>query len=585
MSAAESRAACDAAGPDTAFIAVDLGATSGRVMLGVLHPGATVAAPDEARVELVECGRFPNGPAPHDGGLRWDVDALWRGIVAGLREAASVAAGRGLEVRGIGVDSWAVDHGLLDDGGALLARPWCYRDPRTDAARERVYARIPFAEHYAVNGLQDLPFTSVFQFVAGATGTGGPDAADPGRTSTAVAKGAAVAETAEWSRAAQVLLVPDLITYRLTGRRVAEVTNASTTGLLDVRTRTWSDAYIARLVTAFPELGDLRARLPELVEPGTAVGHLLPEVREATGLAGVPVFAVASHDTASAVAATPLPAAAQRLSGPATSTPLPPLTTTVARRDEPVQDGVAPGPGEGPTPGETAAYISSGTWSLVGLELDEPVLSEASREANFTNELGIDGTVRYLRNVMGLWILDECVRQWSQEDGRPVDLPALLEEAAREPGGRCLVEVDGEEFLAPGDMPGRVRAAMGRQRPPAVAESRPATARVVLDSLAAAYARVVRQAGELAGVRVTAIHVVGGGSRNELLNRLTAEASGLPVHAGPVEATALGNILVQARAAGALTGPAGAPATLSGLRATVRASTDLRGYEPRRPVS
>ncbi|GAB4084588.1 rhamnulokinase family protein [Myceligenerans cantabricum] len=611
-----------------AFVAVDLGATSGRVMLGILHPlsarraesatsgrgpsadtarsvdgagavggvrgtdGAGVdgaggtdgasgvgRAGAAARVELVECGRFPNGPVAGDGGLRWDIEALWGGILAGLREAGAAAARRGLEVRGIGIDSWAVDHGFLDDDGALLGRPWCYRDPRTDAARERVYARMPFAEHYAVNGLQDLPFTSVFQLVASAAG-------DAGRGVTGAARaGVGVAEESGWTRVAWVLLIPDLITWRLTGRRVAEVTNASTTGLLDARTRTWSDAHVAALTKEFPELGDLRARLPEPVEPGTVVGRLLPDIGEATGLAGVPVFAVGSHDTASAVAAVPLPAA------------------------------------RGGARAEAAAYISSGTWSLVGLELGAPVLSDASREANFTNELGVDGTVRYLRNVMGLWILNECVREWSEADGEPLDLPALLRAAAREPGGRCLIEVDGEDFLAPGGMAGRVRAAIDRRlsgdvpggvpgdgadagpsrgpedgssgapsasvgsgagREP-VPDTRSATVRVVLDSLAATYARVVRRAGELAGVRVTAIHVVGGGSQNDLLNRLTTEATGLPVHAGPVEATALGNLLVQARAAGALTAPDGGPASRADLRATVRASTHLRTYEPSIP--
>lgn len=533
----------------TGFVAVDLGATSGRVMLGVVpdgraSPGGAVVpdgsasdgvVPDggergPARVELVECARFPNGAsAGGDGGLRWDLDGLWDGIVGGLREAARLAAGRGVEIRGIGACSWAVDHGLFGDDGTLLADPWCYRDGRTDEARERVYARIPFADHYAVNGLQDLPFTSMFQLVAGA---GDED----------------------WKRTAQVLLVPDLVTYRLTGRRVAEVTNASTTGLVDAAARTWADSHIARLAREFPELGDLRARLPELVEPGTVVGRLLPEIREATGLGDVPVYAVASHDTASAVAATPLP-----------------------------DDGVA-------------AYISSGTWSLVGLELDAPVLTAASREANFTNELGIDGTVRYLRNVMGLWILNECVREWSESDvaagGSPVVLGDLLDAAAREPGGRCLLDVEGEEFLAPGDMAGRVRAAIERStsdggraggREPSgaspsgaagdlaggVPDTRPATARIVLDSLAAAYAQVVRRAGELADVEVTAIHVVGGGSQNDLLDRLTAEAAGLPVHAGPVEATALGNILVQARADGAVEGT---------LRDVVRASTGIRSF-------
>ena len=248
------------------------------------------------------------------------------------------------------------------------------------------------------------------------------------------------------------------------------------------------------------------------------------------------MFAVASHDTASAVVGTPLP-----------------------------EQG-------------TAAYISSGTWSLVGVELPGPVLTDASREANFTNELGVDGTVRYLRNVTGLWILDECVREWTAEDSRdasgpPLDLDVLLADAAAEPGGRCLLAVDGDEFLAPGDMPARVRAAI-RRSGAEVPDTRAALARVVLDSLADAYARVVRQAGELAGTEIRAVHVVGGGSRNELLCRLTAEASGLPVVAGPVEATALGNVLVQARAVGIVSGG------LTALRDAVRASVTLRRYAP-----
>jgi rhamnulokinase len=330
-----------------------------------------------------------------------------------------------------------------------------------------------------------------------------------------------------------VLLVPDLITYWLTGRRVAEVTNASTTGLLDARSRTWSADLLGRLAASYPELAGLRDRLPELVEPGTAVGQLLPEVREATGLGEVPVLAVASHDTASAVAAAPL--------------------------------------------GASTAYISSGTWSLVGLELPAPVLTEASRAANFTNELGLDGTVRYLRNVMGLWVLDECVRAWAVEDGAPVDLPGLLDAAAAEPGGRCLVDVDGDEFLAPGDMPRRVSDAVARLGVDLhlnAVSARPALVRIILDSLAAASARAIAEASSLAGVVVDAVHVVGGGSRNELLCRLTAEAAGVPVVAGPVEATALGNVLVQARAVGVVSGG------LTALRDVVRQSTSLRRYDP-----
>lgn len=499
------------------FVAIDLGATSGRVMLGVV---------DGRRVELVECGRFPNGPVPDERGeLRWDVRALWRGILDGLRSAGDVARERGVEIRGIGVDSWAVDYGLLDGVGDLVADPHCYRDARTDGVADEVYRQISFAEHYAVNGLQHLPFTTEFQLVAGvSTGStnggstnGGPTSGGPG----------------EWARAGQLLLIPDLITYWLTGRRVAEVTNASTTGLLDARSRDWSADLLDRLTAARPGLAGLRDRLPELVEPGAAVGHLLPEVREATGLGEVAVLAVASHDTASAVAAAPL--------------------------------------------GASAAYISSGTWSLVGLELPAPVLTEASRAANFTNELGLDGTVRYLRNVMGLWVLDECVRAWAAADGAPVDLPGLLAEAEAEPGGRCLVDVDGDEFLAPGDMPRRVSDAVARlgvELHLDTVGTRPALVRVILDSLAAASARAISEASALAGVVVDAVHVVGGGSQNELLCRLTAEASGLPVIAGPVEATALGNVLVQARAVGVLSGG------LTALRDVVRESSSLRRYDP-----
>jgi len=474
-------------------------------MLGVLEGSRPLT------VELVECGRFPNGPhTDAHGALRWDLDALWSGILAGLRSAGDVARSRGVDLRGIGVDSWAVDFGLLDADGELVADPFCYRDPRTDGVADEVYQRIPFGDHYAVNGLQHLPFTTEFQLVA-----------EISTRSTGSTGGQ------EWDQGEQVLLIPDLITCRLTGRRVAEVTNASTTGLLDARTRTWSAELLDRLAAAYPDLARLRDGLPDLVEPGTVVGRLLPEVREATGLGEVPVLAVASHDTASAVAATPL--------------------------------------------GRAAAYISSGTWSLVGLELPAPVLNDAGRAANFTNELGLDGTVRYLRNVMGLWVLDECVRAWSQEDGTPVDLAGLLDAAAAEPGGRCLVDVD--EFLAPGDMPRRVFDAVARLGV-VLPRTRAALVRVILDSLAAASARAISEASSLAGVVVDTVHVVGGGSRNELLCRLTAEATGLPVVAGPVEATALGNVLVQARATGVVSGD------LAALRDVVRASTPLRRYEP-----
>ncbi|SDT47728.1 rhamnulokinase [Actinoplanes derwentensis] len=440
-----------------AFAAVDLGASSGRVVVGRFHQG---------ELELDVVHRFANEPVRVGGTLHWDILALYRGVVEGLREAGPV--------RGIGIDSWAVDYGLIDDDGALLGNPVHYRDARTDGIAERV------RDIYDVCGLQTLPFNTVYQLIA----------AEP---------------TAQYAAAHRLLLIPDLLAYWLTGEIGAEYTNASTTGLLDVRTREWSWPLIS-------ELGLRSTVLPPIRHPGDRIG--LYE--------GTPVIAVGSHDTASAVVAVP-------------------------------------------ADGSDFAYISCGTWSLVGLELDHPVLSDASRAANFTNEGGVDSTIRYLRNVMGLWPLQECLREW----GSP-DLPALLAAAASKPELAHVVDLDDPVFLPPGDMAGRLRKTAGL---PADAD-RPTVVRCILDSLALAHRRAVRQAQELAGRQVSVVHLVGGGARNELLCQLTADACGLPVLAGPVEATAIGNLLVQARAAGVVEGG------LDAMRALVRETQQIVRYEP-----
>lgn len=524
--------AAGANGGAAAFVAVDLGASSGRVIVGRVLEGHA----GEQRIELHEVNRFPNGPVDVGGTLHWDVLRLYQGITDGLRAAAGEIHARGDVLAGIGIDSWAVDYGLLDSDGALLANPVHYRDSRTAGVPDRVFAQISAADHYSVNGLQTQPFNTEFQLVA-------------------------AARSALKAAAASLLLIPDLLGYWLTGEQVAEVTNASTTGLLDVRTRDWSPELLVRLEEAFgggvgavpaagagnpaaavgPENGGpgpvagprgvaFAVLLPRVVEAGTVIGPLRPAVAQALGIAGnVPVIAVGSHDTASAVVAVP-------------------------------------------ATGENFAYISCGTWSLVGLELDEPVLSEESREANFTNELGVDGTVRYLRNVMGLWLLQESIRTWNAA-GLPADLPDLLAAAARVPALTTVIDVDSPEFLAPGDMPARIAEAAERtgQTPP---QSQAETVRCILDSLALAYRRAVRQVSSLAGRTVDVVHVVGGGVRNELLCQLTADATGLPVVAGPVEGAALGNILVQARAAGVLTGD------LAALRAVGARGVTLARYEP-----
>ncbi|WP_405386012.1 rhamnulokinase [Streptomyces sp. NBC_01102] len=468
---------------DPVFAAVDLGATSGRVITGRVGPDELV---------LTEAHRFANTPVRLPDGLRWDVLSLYQGMLEGLRAAA-----RGGPVTSVGIDTWAVDYGLLDSDGALLGIPFHYRDGRNTAAAQAVLAGCDARELYAVSGLQHLPFNTVFQL-------------------------AAHRSTAQWGSARTLLLMPDLLVYWLTGTVGAEVTNASTTGLFDARSGTWSDALIGRL-------GLERSLFPPLREPGDRAGSLLPHVSEFTGLpTDTPVTAVASHDTASAVAAVP-----------------------------------ATEPG--------FAYISCGTWSLAGLELDAPVLSEESRAANFTNERGVDGTVRYLRNIMGMWLLEECRRTWEREGASP-GLGALLADAARARPFAAVIDPDDPVFLAPGGMPSRIDEVLARtgQAPP---EGPGGYVRCVLESLALAHRRTLRRAAALAGRELTRIHLVGGGSRNELLCQWTADATGLPVTAGPAEATALGNVLLQARAHGLVGG-------LADMRRLVARTQELRHYSP-----
>lgn len=467
----------------SSFAAVDLGASSGRVMLADVSAGG---------VTLREVHRFANRPVTVRGTLHWDVLSLWDGIVHGLR-----IAGRDRRtLAGIGVDSWGVDYALLDEDGELLGNPTHYRDRRTDGVAAAVAQTISPERLYGTTGVQVLPFNTVFQF-------------------------AAARESWTMRHAAHALLIPDLVGYWLTGELGCELSNASTTGLLDVRTGTWAG-------DVFERLGLRRDLFAPIRRPGERLGTLLPEVGSACGLGPVPVTLVGSHDTASAVVGVPA-------------------------RDE------------------HFAYISCGTWSLVGVELPAPVTTEPARAANFSNELGVDGTVRFLRNVMGLWLLQESLRTW-RASGAGGELSRLLEQAAQLPHGRSIVDPDRPEFLPPGDLPSRVQAECRRTGQP-VPETPAEITRCILDSLAQAYRRTVREAAELSGKRVEVVHLVGGGAQNALLCQLTANACELPVVAGPVEAAAYGNVLVQARAAGVLTGG------LAELRALV-AVADTITYLP-----
>ena len=469
---------------DLAVAAVDLGASSGRVMVGRVA---------EQRLTLDEAHRFPNVPVRVRGTLYWDVLRLYAEVLDGLRLAA-----RRADLAGAGVDSWAVDYGLLDATGALVGNPVHYRDGRTAGVLEQVVTQVPEAELFATTGLQQLPFNTIYQLIS-ALGTPAMDAA---RT---------------------LLLIPDLLGYWLTGEVAAEATNASTTQLYDVRRRTWAVDLVERL-------GLPAHILPPIREPGQVIGAVLPDVAADIGLpAELPVIAIGSHDTASAVVG--VPALDDRF-----------------------------------------AYISCGTWSLVGVELDSPVLSEDARSANFTNEGGVDGTTRFLRNVMGLWLLQESQRTWAAA-GVSADLPTLLTEAARIAPFTAVVDPDDPVFLPPGDMPARIAEACrttGQPAPGTPAE----TIRCIVDSLALAHRRTVRQAQELSGREVDVVHVVGGGARNALLCQLTADACGLPVLAGPVEATAFGNVLVQARTLGAPL------PDLTAMRALLREAQEFHRFEP-----
>jgi rhamnulokinase len=452
------------------YAAVDLGASSGRVVCGRLDGDALV---------LHEVARFVNRPVALPDGLRWNLLNLFTEVLAGLRAAGPLC--------GIGVDSWGVDYALLDGRDRVLGLPFHYRDERTRGMVERAFARVPREELYATTGMQTMPINTIFQLLA-----------EDGSPALAAAE--------------RIALVPDLIALWLSGELANERTAASTTGLLDARTGDWATGLIARL--------GLPSRLwRDTVEPGTALGPALDQ----HGLGAVPVRTVAGHDTASAFVAAPL---------------------TDAR----------------------SAILSSGTWSLLGLEVGAPVLDEAALAANLTNERGVDGTTRLLKNVMGLWLEQECARVWDE------DFASLHRAAEGAPRDVPLFDPDDDAFLAPGDMPARIAAACtaAGQRAP---RDRGETIRSIHVSLACKYRWVLERLEAVAGVDVARIHVIGGGARNAPLCALTADLTGCEVLAGPVEATALGNLLVQARAAGEL-------GTLADLRTVAAATARTVVHEP-----
>lgn len=464
-------------------VAVDLGAESGRAVVGVLSAGG---------LETAEVHRFVHGPVALPSGLHWDITGLWREIVAGLARAGAWCRERGLRVQTVGVDTWGVDFGLIGEGGELLGAPHCYRDPRNEAAYRRVLAEVGEEAIYGATGIQFMALNTLYQLAA-------MREASPGML----------------DRARRLLFMPDLFHYWLSGEMVVERSIASTSQMYDPTQGRWSEGLLRKVGVSAGVMG-------EPVEAGTVVGRVRREVLEAAGLEGeVLVVTPAGHDTACAVAAAPA-------------------------------DGKRPW-----------AYLSSGTWSLMGVELRSPVVTEAARRAPFTNELGVGGTVRFLKNIAGLWLVQE-VRRGLALRGVVKEYAELAAEAEGSEGLRTLVDVDWGPLAGPGRMIeklGAYAAATGQPAP----ETPGALVRCCLDSLALAYDRVRARIGEVTGTAPGVLHVVGGGGRNNLLNRLTAWATGMEVRVGPYEATAIGNLLVQAMGVGRVSGVEGVRRIVSGM--------------------
>jgi rhamnulokinase len=469
------------------FLAFDLGAESGRAILGTLDGG---------RLSLAEKHRFANPNGKMLGRFQWNLLAQWEELKTGLRKTCADVGG---ELAGIGVDTWGVDFGLLAAGGEILGNPIMYRDPCTDGVPDRVFAQVPRERIFDATGVQFMQINTLFQFAAMKERS--PNLLDAAQT---------------------LLFMPDLFNYLLCGSRKSELSIASTSQMYDPRKRRWATGILEdlRLPTRI---------LPEIVASGTVLGNLRAEVAAECGATSVPVIAPGCHDTASAVAAVP------------------------AGDDD-------------------FCYISSGTWSLMGVELEEPIVSEKALKYNYTNEMGVGPRVRFLKNIMGLWLVQECRRHW-QKQGYGHDYAELTAIAERAEAFGPLIDPNHAPFLSPGEMVEKIDkfCAATKQRAPG---SRGEYVRACLESLALTYRRTLLGLEDILGRKIKIVHIVGGGTRNELLNQMTADACGRVVVAGPVEATAIGNVLVQAMAVGQIK-------SLAEARAIVRENFSVKRYEPR----
>jgi rhamnulokinase len=469
-------------GHSPSYLAFDLGAESGRAVLGTLHAGVLVTK---------DVHRFPNEPVEYDGSMHWDIPRLWREMRTALRHI------EGVPIQSMAVDTWGVDYALLGEGFSLLENPYHYRDRRTDGVMDEVFRIAPPEQIYATTGIQFMPINTLYQLFA------------------------ASRKTPLLFHAARALVtIPDLFNYWLTGRVACEYTNATTTQMVNPRTRDWSRELMR-------QLGLPQALPAEIVEPGTILGELRPAIAGSTSLTGSLVVTPACHDTGSAVAA----------------------IATDAR----------------------TAFLSSGTWSLVGVELDSPIITDRARELNFTNEGGVCGTTRLLKNVMGLWMLQGCRRCWSNQ-GQSYGYQELIAEAEGASAFQHWIDPDHPSFLNPENMVDAIDLfceSTGQGKPASPGEY----ARAILESLALKYRSVLEDIESLTGRRLEQIRIIGGGSANSLLNRLTADCTGKRVIAGPLEATALGNIAMQMLATGAVS-------SLAEARRVIENSFPLEVFEP-----
>jgi len=465
------------------YLAIDLGAESGRTIVGSLADG---------KLTLSETYRFPNGPVRLNDGLHWDVLRLWSDIKDGISKSKTIES--------IGLDTWAIDFGLLDKNNSLLSNPFHYRDTRTDNMLEAAFKRMPRADIFSNTGIQFMQINTLYQLLA------------------------LVEQKSPLFDIAKIFVtIPDLFNYWLTGELTNEFTNATTTQCFDPRKRDWSTSLLDAM--------NIPSHLFQPVtDSGTQIGTLLPSLAEETGVGKIPVILPACHDTGSAVVAVP-------------------------------------------AANEDFAWLSSGTWSIMGAEVRKPCLTEKALEYNFTNEGGVFGTWRLSKNIMGLWLVQECRREWMRQ-GEKTSFDALTQAAAESEAFLSVIDPDDAEFLHPGDMPSRIQkfCTDTNQRVP---QTKGQIIRVVLESIALKYRLVLERLEELTRKNLDPIHIIGGGTQNRLLNQFTADSTGRTVITGPIEATAIGNILMQTIGMKHLS-------SLEEAREVVRASFEPEIYESKR---